>query len=97
MIELPRGSVGFNVGDDRVDVARRTAEVAALHVGVDVEDRLDVVVGDDRGRRRPASKLARLARGSWGVRRGPRGAIGVLSRASRSSRVVYCGVCTATA
>ena len=43
---LPSRQSGRSAVDDPVDVRRRRRQVAALHVGVDVEDRLDVVVVD---------------------------------------------------
>ena len=52
--------LGPQLARDPLDGGRHAAEIAFLHVGVDVEDRLDVRVADDGGH------LASLERGQIG-------------------------------
>ena len=57
---VPRGSLARHLGDDLLDARAHAAQVAAVHVGVDVEHRLHVVVVDDlpaRRRGRPSTRL----------------------------------------
>ncbi len=45
---LPRGSSGRSESTHALHVGRHAAQVASLHVGVDLEHRLHVVVAHDR-------------------------------------------------
>ena len=92
-IVLPRGSERLDrVVHDRVDVARHGAEVAVLHVRVDVVDRLHVVV-DHHGQlarardRRDVCRAAAAPRGAGGDERD-------VAERPASDSIRYCGVWT---
>ena len=76
--------------DDALDVAGDRAEVAVLHVAVDIEGAADVVVGDD-GRLGGALRCWRRRRG-FPVACAVGAAIGMFSRSCRDW-IWYCGVC----
>ena len=90
---VPRGSLDLKVVQDLLNVGVHAAQVAPLHGGVDVDHRLVVVVGDQRGfdvdvhlRQIAEQFLRRLGGGEE---------IGMLSSACMES-ILYCGTCTAT-
>ena len=87
-----RRQLGPELGGDPLDRGGDAAEVAVLHVGVDVEDRLHVRVADD-GRELPALERRQVAEqlGRAGVAAVTDVFISVLTESTR-----LCGVCTAT-
>ncbi len=94
VIVLPGGSFGAVLGHDRCRSSRGdAAEVAALHVGVDVEHRLDVGVVDDLRRHAAARPWPRSPSscGSAGRRRRQRQSF---DERVDASRPCACGVCT---